>query len=158
MFWTPDLIFIHVPRTGGTALTDKYRHLPWLSVDVHEHKHSPASVVRHTLLPDYWTTARRFTIYRSDEEIAKSWWDHIHHSEIGPHTTRQWRETMDKVKNMTWDEYLDSYEPPRFEVYCDRDDVEVLSWDDADALCREILGEPCSANVATGQPPSKLST
>ena len=140
MFWHPKVIFIHVPRTGGTALTEIFGALPHVSKDVHKCKHLPASVVRDWM-PDYWATATKIAVYRPNAEISQSWYDHVQVSlDIDQrHADQSWIEYITRCHGMSYEEFADSEPMPTMEQYVDCEGVQVLPWVEAFATIRQIL-------------------
>ena len=143
MFWTANLIFIHVPRTGGTALTDLFGSLPHVSKDVHKAKHVAASVVRDWW-PEYWECAVKFTIYRDNAEIAESWYRHVQSVplDMPSYVDASFVQMVRQCRGLSREEYFELHPPPTMEQYVDCEGVQVLSWDEAYRLCRAVLGEP----------------
>ncbi len=75
MFYTNRVLFVHVPRTGGTWLTRwALEHLPTgaVSVDVHYHKHDSHSALLHRT-PELRGLAA-FTIVRDEDERRASYY------------------------------------------------------------------------------------
>jgi len=141
MFWAPKIIFIHVPRTGGTLLTEIFGALPHVSKDVHRGKHLSASFVRDWLA-DYWEDATKIAVYRPNEEIAKSWYRHVQASfEYGDDGSaeRSWIEYVTRCHGMSFEDFVASEPIPTMEQYVDCEGVTVLPWADAFATIRQIL-------------------
>lgn len=67
--------FIHIPRTGGTSLTEGLATNHAAVVDVHEGKHRTAFVAR-TMLGEAWERAYRFSLIRSPWDIIASDYRH----------------------------------------------------------------------------------
>jgi hypothetical protein len=106
-----DFVFLHCPRTSGTALSRS------LSVLVGDAVYS--DVKKHIVwdeLPRSLKKLRSFTISRPLEEVRTSYYRYItkwyRDSLNGAMATRWLIEHAGRMSNMTLDEYLASDEPP----------------------------------------------
>lgn len=140
MFWGPSLIFIHVPRTGGTLLTDIFGALPHVSKDVHKGKHLAASVVK-SYWPDYWESARKIAVYRPNDEIAKSWYRHVQSSFGVPEKNAdpEWLDFVARCHGMSFEDFSTKETMPTMEQYLDCDGIDVMTWDTAYETMRDVL-------------------
>lgn len=166
MFWTSSLIFIHIPRTGGTVLTDHFGKLPQVSKDVHTRKHARASHAK-ILLRKYWDNAEKIAIYRPNEEIALSWYNHIQRyaqfrtAEDRRECADGWWDMVSVCKDMTFEQFCACRFIPTVEHYVDLPGINVLSFKDATERIATILRQPIpnfSRRIATSADPYLIRT
>ncbi|MDH3719380.1 MAG: sulfotransferase family 2 domain-containing protein, partial [Planctomycetota bacterium] len=70
-------VFIHIPRTGGTSITETLAGQCWdATVDVFELKHATAEDLRVRFLSDVWHSLYRFTVVRNPWDIIASDYRH----------------------------------------------------------------------------------
>lgn len=107
-----DFVFIHCPRTSGTAITSALKVLIPDAVEDLTLKH-----ITWIQLPEALKRLRAFTVMRPYDEIRRSY--HRLTSEwmqlVDPETTLAtiwWIEHAKRVSMMTLEEYLESDEPP----------------------------------------------
>lgn len=136
MYWSDRLIFIHVPRTGGTLLTDAFGSLPNVSKDVWAHRHARASTAREIT---GCMGARMIAVYRSDEDIARSFYEHCQ-DEDSCDGMDPWTQIRDATRAMTFDDFVRCGPCPTMGWYVDSDDVDILSWDEAYEASCEAFG------------------
>ena len=147
MFWSVKVVFIHVPRTGGTVLTDVFGALPWVCKDVLFHKHAKASVAKRLVGP-IWKDAIKFAIERPDEEIAVSWYNHIQRyarertEADRNYCTTSWWNLVTRCQSMDFDEFCRQERVPTMDFYCDLPEVQRLPFSDAFTLLCDVLGHP----------------
>ncbi len=111
MFYTNRVLFVHVPRTGGTWLTRwALEHLPAgaVSVDVHYHKHDSHQALLHRT-PELRGLAA-FTISRDEDERRVSYYRHARYFvPLNPPTHLP-----------SWDEITESGRTLDFEGFCQK--------------------------------------
>lgn len=146
MFWCTRIIFIHVPRTGGTMLTNAFGSLEHVSKDVHENKHLPASRVQAVVGEEIWTSARIIAVERSNDEIAKSWYQHAQsyyynntHNPDRRCTQSWWKFARQAALESSADFFAKRF-VPTMEHYCDLPRVERLTLRDAYELLIQTHG------------------
>lgn len=104
MFYTNKVLFVHIPRTGGTWLT-KWAHDTFdASVDVHHCKHATLEQL-YMLIPDL-EALTPFTIVRESSDVLWSYYDMAIHEEDYSLCTKQWEEETNRLRAMTFEEYL----------------------------------------------------
>lgn len=72
MFYTHRVLFIHVPRTGGTWLTEYAHQMFGASIDIHWLKHASLERIRQSIPETY--NLIPFTILRDMREVEDSTW------------------------------------------------------------------------------------
>lgn len=107
-----NFVFIHCPRTSGTAIRKSLRILVPDAVEISGGmKHSPI-----TDLPFQLRELRSFTVWRSPGDIRRSYYRHIvnWYRNAGDHepSTKWLAEHAVRVASMTEAEYMESREPP----------------------------------------------
>lgn len=153
MMYSSSFVFIHVPRTGGTILTDEFGWLETVSKDVHSLKHATASELQNIIEPELWESAYKFSIYRSDDEIAASWYRHLkycfnkHNSGDVLGVTQSWIDFVAEASQYTFAELCDRYPPPTMAYYLDVPGIDVISLPQARDRLRELCGLSNSESV-----------
>jgi hypothetical protein len=145
MMYSADFIFIHVPRTGGTSLTNIFGVLPGVSKDVHFLKHAKASEIKRIIDEDVWNNAYKFSIYRENEEIAKSWYKHLcncdvlYKKEKPIGVTKKWLDFVECANSCDMDYFFSFCSPPTMEYYLDEPEIDIISWSTAYKKLSNIL-------------------
>lgn len=104
MFYTNKVLFIHVPRTGGSWLTDWAAAYLEASVDRHHLKHASMETI-HQLIPQT-RKLEVFCINRSRDERLQSYYKLT----SGPVKawTEGWNRLTKAIREMTYEEFLAS--------------------------------------------------
>ena len=146
MMYSSNFVFIHVPRTGGTILTDEFGSLDIVSKDVHSLKHATASELQKIIEPAIWESAYKFSIHRSDDEIAASWYKHLRYC-FGEHNngetlgvSQSWIDFVAEASQYTFAELCDRYPPPTMAYYLDSPGIDAISLPQARDRLRELCG------------------
>jgi hypothetical protein len=146
MLWSTKFVFIHIPRTGGTVLTDTFGTLPFVSKDVLENKHVTARQASHIVGESIWNQAYRFTILRDPWEFVASWYRHCQVPADIEHSTPAWVQYQQHIALMSLEQFvaneLASFVPEGgfLQLYANEDGVEVLTLEEAvSALIRLTL-------------------
>lgn len=151
MMYSARFVFIHIPRTGGTALTSTFGHHPGVSKDVHSLKHASASVLKAIIEPGIWESAYRFTVYRSNEDIARSWYRHvvstaaIYERSAAPFASSSWVDFVRENGKLSPEEFTEQCYVPKMEDYLDCDETHVISWEQAHNKLLELCSYPSPA-------------
>lgn len=106
-----NFVFLHCPRTSGTALSSSLQVLvPDAVLDI------PRKHIVWSELPKAIQTLRAFTILRPIEEVRPSYYRHVtnwYKSQSGREISTLWLlQHAQRMSSMTLDEYLKSEEPP----------------------------------------------
>jgi hypothetical protein len=131
--WGADWIFIHIPRTGGTFLTDTFGSLPWVSKDVHTYKHASASTLLGILGHEHWERSQKFYVYRPELEIAQSWYHHVQISfDLIDRTNSssavpEWLDYIEEMHGLTFEEFALQAGFPKIENQIDLPGIQALT-------------------------------
>ncbi len=140
------LVFIHIPRTGGTSLTQAWGTLPYISKDVAVYKHATAPQIKALIGKRLWNQAFRFTIIRDPWEILVSLW-RLLMAASGHEGAESWRTSVIYWKARTFNEWLDQelgqLKPGGFlRTYTAREKVHIFTnVQDAHRTLMEITGD-----------------
>jgi hypothetical protein len=137
MFYTNKVLFIHIPRTGGTWLTEFAHRMFDASLDVHHLKHASLEDV-YAAIPGT-SSLEPFAITRDPRDIAMSFYSLALSSNGGDASlcTPQWLEVVEAVSRMTLEEFMESdlnparrqyYETPVREFRYEMPMKEVIRW------------------------------
>ena len=101
---TKRFVFIHIPRTAGTAIIEALaQRCPDAVVDVFELKHANAMAIRERIGRDEWDHCYRFSVIRSPWDIIASDYRHTVRqakaidSRTALHCTPGWMERMRRI-------------------------------------------------------------
>lgn len=145
MFWCKQFVFIHVPRTGGTMLTDAFSHIPHVSKDVHLNKHVPASQARNLVGESIWKSAYIFTVARPNDDIAESWWRHLQREYVTrtnsdySKVSDEWWNFVSMAGNCNKVDFFRQFPPPTMEQFCDLPLIARLSLQEAYDMLKDAF-------------------
>lgn len=106
MMYCSKFVFIHIPRTGGSTLTNAFGGIPWISKSVHAHKHATAREARLVVGEEIWSTSYKFCIIRPPAEICRSWFRHcVTYLPTGIETG-SWLTYCDRLRHIGWDGFV----------------------------------------------------
>ncbi len=105
MMYGADWCFIHIPRTGGTFLTDLFGDLPHVSKCVFDFKHCTEAQATELLARPLGDV---FTIIRDPWDIVVGWWMHIQEYTPGRFESQAWREYAERIRSMTFAHFVES--------------------------------------------------
>lgn len=149
MLWSTNFVFIHIPRTGGTVLTDAFGKLPYVSKDVLRYKHATVQQARQVVGESIWNKAYRFTILRDPWEIVASWYRHCQVPANADHCTPPWASYQQRIASMSLEQFvadeLVNFVPEGgfLRQYADDVGMEILTLQDAvDTLIRRTGHDP----------------
>ena len=135
MFFSTRFVYIHIPRTGGTTLTDSFGCLTYVSKCVHHHKHDTAREIKTLVGSGLWDNAYKFTVMRNPVEICKSWFRHCVQYQPGGFETGDWVGYCQYLREIAWRGFVEQEVlTGRFvrkggflATYCNLPDIAVLS-------------------------------
>lgn len=147
MLWSARFVMVHVPRTGGTVLTEAFGVLPFVSKDVLSRKHAKASEVKEIIGEPLWEKVEaRFCVARGDLAIAKSYYRHvleyrrIRTEEMRKECTVEWWDFVTEASKLSFEQFVEQYPPPRVDDYADLPEVMRLSLGEAYSLLKSLTG------------------
>ena len=153
-FW----LFIHIPRTGGTALTKCYGNLPAVSKLVHFNKHAPVTKAK-SLLRGSFNQAYKFCVMRDPVDIVASWYCHCLDYESFLYCTNGWKNYCQRVQSISFSQFIQQEMQSICgfggfkQHYCKNIQVDVLNFQQAVAKFNEL----CDVNLVPQRINSSLS-
>lgn len=152
MMYSSEFVFIHIPRTGGTALTSFFGSSEIISKDVHYYKHATAFQIKNLfeVMSADWKSVYKFTLYRNPVEIVISWYNHVITNfdilDIKK-VTKEWFNYCHKIKSMSFDDFVDLELKKLVKKggflnhWCNTcDDVDILSFNESCKYLSKITG------------------
>lgn len=103
MFYTHKVVFVHVPRTGGTWLTNWARDHLEASIDCHHLKHASLQEI-HRAIPGT-IGLEPFCIDRPRDDRLRSYYDLL---QIADPWTENWNNIIKAVRQMSYEQFLES--------------------------------------------------
>ncbi len=154
-------VFIHIPRTGGTSLTETFGVLPAVSKCVYEYKHATAREIRRLIGAKAWNNAYKFTVYRDPYEIIRSWYQHCLGFCDNGYASPDWLSYVDYVRTCSFNTFVElEVLSGRFvqrggflSTFCNLPDINVLSLAEAHDKLVEMTGyQPALPRVNASKP------
>ena len=110
MFYTNRVLFVHVPRCGGSWLTEHARQSYAASYDIHYLKHAPLERIWESI-PETQQLIP-FAIARDKQDSEMAWWTALVAAADDSFATDEWKQYIQQTTEAGRDAFMAGYNNP----------------------------------------------